>query len=88
MTQTSPSAASHAALARAETLTLPGVDALEGLAADIDKIVGEVQSAVEFVTKYGAYIPGAVGVLGPLVEFDKILGIVKSMLDHVPGADS
>jgi hypothetical protein len=67
----------------ADGLKMPTTSALSAMAGDIDKVVEEVKSVLDFLVKYGKYVPGSGAVLGPVEFLDKALGIVQSLLKHV-----
>jgi hypothetical protein len=66
----------------AEQLKVPDKVSLGNLAKDLDGALGAVTKVLDFVTKYGSFVPGASAVIGPLTLLDKTLNIVKSLLDH------
>jgi hypothetical protein len=63
-------------------LTLPSLSVLETLKRDIDVALTDVTNVLDFVEKYGSYVPGAGAVLGPLQLFDNALKVVKTLLDY------
>lgn len=66
------------------SLNIPGVAELENIAHDIDPAIAAAITVLDFVTKYGTYVPGIGSEIDVLKGLDSALKAVKSFLDHVP----
>lgn len=63
---------------------LPSGDTLHNLHVDIDEGIDAVTKVLDFVEKYGAFIPGVGDKLAIIEEIDKVLQTAKAFLDKVP----
>lgn len=63
---------------------LPSSDTLHNLHVDIDEGIDAVTKVLDFVEKYGAFIPGVGDKLVVVEEIDAALKTAKAFLDKVP----
>lgn len=63
---------------------IPNTSQLDQIHADIDHAIDAVTGVLDFVEKYGQFIPGASAALPIVKDLDSVLKTVKAFLDKVP----
>lgn len=62
-------------------LRVPDSISIGNIKNDIDAAINAATGVLDFVTKYGSFIPVVSGFLPVLADLDKILKTVKSFID-------
>jgi hypothetical protein len=62
---------------------IPGAAELTKLRSEVDGVIESVTKVLDFVEKYGHYIPGLSGAVSGVQGIDDALQGAKAMIDHI-----